>query len=221
MKDFCKNVVVAHLNDGAVHSVRQMAHIRTVNIGDRICSQGDGESPLILVLSGQLYISTMSEDGEEEGLFAVDAGDAVGGASILQDVAAPGNAVATKNSRLAILNRENVRRLLGDSQFLLGLSRSISIEVLAFAKRRGSRGVRRSTARVAATLLPMIDTSGPGSAASINSPGNETIARLSGVSRETVSRVLSALERRGTISKHGRRLQVLDLGSLEQFAAGR
>jgi CRP-like cAMP-binding protein len=163
----------------------------------------------------------MSEDGEEEGLFFADSGSTVGGAPILQGVAIPADVVVTKTGLLAVLNRASVMRLLADSQFTLALSRAVAGEALAVAKRRSARGMRSSKARVVATLLPMMDSPAPDQMPIINSPGNETIAKLAGVSRETVSRVLSSLERSGTISKNGRRLHVLDLSSLQQFAARR
>ena len=191
-----------------------------VKVGDKVCSQGDRASPLILVLSGQLHVSVMSEDGEEEALFFADSGGVVGGAPILQNVPIPANIVATKHGRLAILERTCVNQLLVDSQFLLALSRAIAAVALNIAKRRGARGARSSKARVAATLLPMMNTLGPEEVPIIDSPGNETIAKLSGVSRETVSRVLSSLERSGTISKNGRRLHVLNINGFERFAAG-
>ena len=221
MEAFRKNVLISHLDETAARNVSQMARIELVKVGDKVCSQGDRESPLILILSGQLYVSIMSEDGEEEGLFFADSGGAVGGAPILQGVAIPANIVATKNGLLAILDRTSVNQLLVDSRFLLALSRAIAAEALSIAKRRGARGVRSSKARVAATLLPMMDSLGPDQVPIIDSPGNETIAKLSGVSRETVSRVLNSLERSGTISKNGRRLHVLNLNRFELFAAGR
>ena len=218
---FSRNAAVSHLDEITARNASRMARIVSVKAGDTVCFQGDGESPLIFILSGQLHVSTMSEDGEEEALFFADSGGTVGAAPILQGVAIPANVVATKNGQLALLNRASVTQLLSDSQFLLGLSRAISAEALAIAKRRGALGVRSSRARVAATLLSMMDASGSDQTPIIDSPGTEMIDRLCGVSRETVSRVLSSLERSGTISKNGRRLHVLDLDGFQQIAAGR
>ncbi|MGF6613104.1 CRP-like cAMP-binding protein [Paraburkholderia sp. WSM4175] len=201
-----------------IRATADAARVSDVESGDYVCLQGDADSPLILVLSGQLRKCFASEEGDEIGIRTVAAGESIGEAAIVGDVPIPANIIASRKSTIAMLSRVRARQLFADSEVSRALTRSLAAQVTRFAHRYAQQGLPRAAARISAVIVSEISSADLLSAVEL--PNHATIAAMANVSRETVSRVLASLERRGVIVKQGRRISIQDRAALRTIAMG-
>ncbi|WP_410816157.1 cyclic nucleotide-binding domain-containing protein [Paraburkholderia sp.] len=91
-----------------------MVRIAEFGPGDYICFQGDPRSPLVLVISGQLRTSTLSEDGRENPGRVINPGQSGGEPPILDDSTSRRNIVAAKTSTVVLFSRSHAGQVLNE-----------------------------------------------------------------------------------------------------------
>src|ERR1700688_2942351 len=96
-------------SDAILKRASEMARIAEFGPGDYVCFQGDRQSPLVLVISGQLRSFTLSEDGCEIPIRVINPGQSVGESPIIHDSPIQGNITAVRKSTVAILSRAHAR----------------------------------------------------------------------------------------------------------------
>lgn len=207
-------------SDDVVNRVIALARITEFKSGTYICHQGDPGSPLILVLSGQLRFSALSENGIEIPIHAVNPGQSVGGPAILCDLPILGSVAAVKKSTVALLSRANARQLFDEPEVLRALSRSMAQEIQDYLQHHAEKGLPRADTRIAGVIMSAIKNTEIDDSPLADLPTHATIGAMAKVSRETVSRVLKSLEHRGVIKKEGRQTRVHDRIALQRLAAG-
>ena len=74
-----KQALFACAGDDVIKKASEMVRIAEFGPGDYICFQGDRRSPRVLVISGQLRKSTLSEDGREIPVRVINPGQSGGG----------------------------------------------------------------------------------------------------------------------------------------------
>jgi len=189
--------------------------IAQVKEGDYLCIQGDAQSPLIFLIEGQLRLSTYSEDGSEIPVGVVAPLETAGEVSILNRVPVCANVAASKDSTVALLDRAHARQLLDDPDVARALNRQMAQRYMGLVTDRGSQSLPRAGARVSAVIEAAV-----GERESVELPNQSTIAAMAKVSRETVSRVISSLEKAGVIKREGKAILVRDRIALHQLASG-
>lgn len=211
--------------------IRILAETMTEKIYGRdevIIVEDDAKDQSFFVIAeGRVKVGLAGEDGREALLALLSAGDFFGEMSLLTGEPRSATVRAVEKSRLLTLRRED---------FLQALSRhpGLSASLLAEMSRRLRKSNRQVTSlalmrvcgRVAATLLELMEERGQRVRSQDgrlvvtikNRPTQQQIADLSGTTRETVSRVLTDLEKRGCIAVNGRELVILQEDGLK--AAG-
>ena len=190
------------------------ARVVRFKTGAYVSFEGDAESPLFLLLSGQLRVSGLSPQGDELPIRTVSAGGSVGAVPIISNSPGSLNVIANRDSTVAVIGRTVARQLFRDPQVSLALNGLLASFVDRLVHRQSTREQPRAAARVAAIIVEELDQAKDLHAAPPESPSHATIAAMAKVSRETVSRVLSSLELRGFIAKEGRRIRILDDAAL-------
>jgi CRP/FNR family transcriptional regulator, cyclic AMP receptor protein len=188
--------------------------------GDHICLQGDPQSPLVLMTSGQLRVSAMSEGGVELPIGVVNPGQSAGETSIIQRMPSPVNIRVVRRSIVGLFNRADARQLFNEANILRALTTKMAFQLREFYERQASQGVSRADARISAVIESAVSTANRDEFAPLEFPNQETIAAMAKVSRETVSRVMKSLELRGVIAREGRQIRVRDRVTLHQLATG-
>jgi len=84
---------------------------------------------------------------------------------------------------------------------------------------RSSHSKSRAGARVIAAIEATIDKRLSSECQLIELPNQSTIAAMAKVSRETVSRVITSLEKRGVIEREGKSIRIRDRVALCQLAS--
>jgi CRP/FNR family cyclic AMP-dependent transcriptional regulator len=197
-----------------------MARIAEFEPGDYVCFQGDRQSPLVLVISGQLRSFTLSEDGCEIPICAINSGQSTGEPSIIHDSPLPENITAVRKSTVATLTRDHARQLFNEPEVSRALNNAMALQLSHLVERYVTQGLPRAGARISAVIVSAINNAKKDESPLIELPNQATIAAMAKVSRETVSRVLKSLEYRGVIAKEGRQFRVRDCITLRSLATG-
>lgn len=191
--------------------------------GEVVYAPGQPVSRLLVMHSGQLKVSYVAANGQEQILRTVTDGDVVGERAFLTGHRPNDLAVALEESRICVFDHADLAVLLRDypdiSQRMLRTlaDRLSSVERLLAAVTSSD-----VNARVAAYLLELPGTVRDG-AATVRLPmAKQEIAAYLGTTPETLSRRLASLSVSGLIELHGRRnITILDIDALEHVATPR
>lgn len=199
----------------------KFAKIAQIKEGDYISYQGDAQSPLIFLVKGQLRVSTYSEDGVEIPISVVNPHQCAGEVSILSRTPLCANVAASRDSVVGLLDRVHARELLADPDVARSLNKLLAERYVGMITARSSQSQTRARARVSAVIEAIIDDCpcNDPAASLVDMPNQNTIAAMAKVSRETVSRVISLLEKRGVIKREGKAICVRDRAALRQLAS--
>lgn len=200
--------------------VATFARPQRVRKGDMVSMPGQADSRLFVMHSGQLKVSHVAIDGQEQILRTVSDGDVVGERAFLTGRSPDDMVVALEDSQMCVFDHADLATLLRDypdisERMLLTLSdRLFSAERLLAAVT--SSDVR---ARVAAYLLDLAAATRDG-VRTVELPlAKQEIAAYLGTTPETLSRRLAALAADGVIALSGRRgVTIVNRTKLEEAA---
>lgn len=208
-----KNVpLFAELGGDEVYALAEVSAVRVVPPDAIILLADEEGDTLFVIVNGRVKVTVMSEDGREVILSILKDGDIFGEMSLLDGKPRSASVIATDETEMIMLRR---------SDFLTRLERfpqmaSKMLSTLAARLRRTNRQVESLAllnvyGRIAGTLLQLAEDQGVKDERGITIPErpiHQEIANMAGTTRETVSRVLNDLERRGYISRDGRSIVI-------------
>jgi CRP-like cAMP-binding protein len=177
-----------------------------------IVSEGDDGDSLMIIVSGQVKVTLLSEDGKEIILSILRQGDFFGEMSLLDGEPRSATVIAMKDSTLLIIQRQNFLKQIDENP---GLAKAILVE-MSMRIRRADRRIGGLVlldvyGRVATFLLELASMEGKKVEGGIlieKRPTQQEIASMLGASRETVSRVLNDFSRRGIIVMDGKSIMI-------------
>jgi CRP/FNR family cyclic AMP-dependent transcriptional regulator len=152
-----KQALFALSGDDVIKKASEMVRIAEFEPGDYICFQGDPRSPLVLVISGQLRKSTLSEDGREIPVRVINPGQSGGEPPVLDDSSTRWSIVATRKSTVALFSRSHARQVLNEPDESRALNHTLAIRLNGFAERHAMQGLPRADARISAVIESAID----------------------------------------------------------------
>jgi CRP/FNR family transcriptional regulator/CRP/FNR family cyclic AMP-dependent transcriptional regulator len=209
------------LQESELEEIAAAAVVRRVPADTMILRADEEGDSLFVILSGRVSVSMHSEEGREVILSILTDGDFFGEISLLDGKPRSATVIATEPTDLLTLRRPD---------FLACLEKHPQIathllSTLAFRLRRTNRQVEslallNAYGRVAGVLLQLAEDEGDlegdeNRITILERPILQEIANMAGTTRETVSRILNNLERRGYIHRDGRRITILDRERLQ------
>ena len=211
---FLRNVsLFQSLSADELEPLAQMTITRTFNKDNVIILAEEEGDALFIIKKGQVKVSIVSEDGREVILSLLGDGTVFGELSLLDGKPRSANVVATEDTVLIMLRRQDFLQLVHKAP-------QIAIELLAELASRLRRTDRQIeglalldvTSRISETLLQLASDSGVETEEGVvihNRPTHQELANMSGTTRETVSRVLKRLEIQGYIHCKGRVISIM------------
>jgi len=202
--------------------VRVQAEIleRHIPAGGYACREGEPVTHWIGVLDGLVKLGVVSPEGKPATLAGVPAGGWFGEGSLLKTEARRYDAVALRESRIALMPRATFARLLdtniGFNRFLLT---QLNERLGQFIGMLAHERLLDPDARVARCLASLFNAFlYPGVSEKLTI-SQEEIGYLSGVSRQRVNQALRALEDGGLLRIEYGGLTVLDAAALRNYGS--
>lgn len=203
---------------GALLATGRLAGMRP---GDVLFREGDRIQYVPFVLSGEVKLVKLGPQGKEYVLHLTRGGAFPDPGALFYEAPLPATAVALGAGRLLWLERAAMDRLLdANSALVRWLLRLLTARQRLFINKvTGSQGIISVPRRVAGWLLHRSRME-EGSRHLVLPGTRELLARLLGLSRESLSRELNRLDREGFIRLQRRRVELLDMAALERRANG-
>jgi CRP/FNR family cyclic AMP-dependent transcriptional regulator len=210
----------AHCRDA---ELEQLGHAFTARDYPRksvILSAHDPGDTFYVLLSGQVKVMIVAEDGREVILTLMRNGDFFGEGALFKRDSAGASVVAMQDSRLLILRRDDLYRfLMGMPGVALGILRSVTARLQAAGETIGGLVLLDVTGRVSRLLLQLSDESGTDTIT--DAPTHQIMAQVVGSSRETVSRTIGELAARNWITSARNEITIRDRDALIAAAGQR
>ncbi|MFC2089111.1 Crp/Fnr family transcriptional regulator [Calditrichota bacterium] len=171
-------------------------------------------STMFVILNGRVKISRISDDGREVILSILSEGDFFGEMSILDGQTRSANVVTLEDSEILVIRREDFLQMLHDfPQIAINLLKELAHRLRRSDSQIKSLSLQNATGKVASTLLRIADDSGKihlGQVEIPRLPPQQDLANMAGTSRETISRVIKSLAKKGYLRKVGSKLIIHD-----------
>jgi CRP-like cAMP-binding protein len=198
-------------------SDEQKSRISTLKIkkGDTVYNQGESPKGLYYIDKGHIGLISIASNGNESLLRVFGPEQFFGHRSLISEEIYHASAIALVNTELVFISKENFDLILEETPCVL----HVVAQVLAKELRRAEnkfKGV--TTAKVTQRIiqsLAFLKTRYPDYKWT-----RREIGEYCGAKTETVSRVLSTLEKDGLITKDGRDINIDDIDKLYEYAEG-
>ena len=190
-----------------------------------IFNKGDPGDSLYAILEGRVGIRTVSEDGKEILLNILESGDVFGEIALLDGRERTAGAVTMQPTELLRVGRVEFMPFLEQHPRLCLRLMSVLCERL-----RWTSDIIESTIfldiphRLAKRLLALVKEHGSETDTGIKINikfSQEDLAKMLGVTRESVNKGIRSLQKEGAIIYHGGYIIILDISLLESLVAGR
>lgn len=190
-------LTLAGLSEAAQADFVAAMQFRHFARGANLFQQGDEPDALFLIESGRVNWTRLTEDGNEQSLQVVGPGEAVGLVGLLDRRPYMGTARALDETTAWELSAAAFQALVQkhpDAALLI--MRLLSVKMRRVVEHIHALSGRSATERVITVLLEKARPLGDQCIVSLT---HQEMAQISGLARETVSRVLAELQRKGTV----------------------
>jgi CRP-like cAMP-binding protein len=215
--------LLAELSDEEMRRVKQELRIRSYQKRDIVLQKGGSGDGLLFLLSGQLQVIDITEDGRAIGLRMLAPGDFFGEIALINNSTRSASVVALSDVLVAFLPAATAMHLFSHSppvakQMLRHLAQKIQRD----SEFRALLSINNTAKRIYTFLALMQQKKGePGAPAVVeNLPTHQDIANMINTSRETVTRALLALAEKGIVQKDSHRLIILNPEALQKLVQG-
>ena len=188
------------------------AEIRRYERDESLFNQGGTVSGMYVLLNGQVKVVQVTPDGREVVLHVIKSGQTIAEAAVFQHGVYPAHAVAMVASRVLFLSARTVLdAIVQDPQLTVRMLTSLSNRLREFTQMTGEQQRGTALSRLAGWLLHQEK----GEGVVRLEMSRETLASMLGLTRETLSRALSRLQRMGLIAINKKEIRLLDQAGLE------
>jgi CRP-like cAMP-binding protein len=202
--------IFSHLNEAALLDLLRRMSVQRWHGGAIIVGQNEPGDGLYVVVRGNAKVVLFGENGREMTLSLLGPGDFFGEMSLFDGKPRSANVVAVEDSTLLTLDREAfLAHLRVSPETSLRLLRELSERLRRANGLINNLAMHDVPSRLARTLVALAEESGEIREDGIlisRRPTQQDLANMVGTCRETVSRALSSMARRGLVTPRGRSL---------------
>ena len=193
-------------------------HLRRLTAGQEIFHKDDPGDGLFGVLSGSVAFTLDSADGKELTLNVLGPGEFFGEIALLDGKGRSATAQAREDSELLFIPRGDFLAFFSQRpQAMIGIIELLCARLRLATDRAADTAFLDLSRRLAKRLVWLLDGAPPPAAVRIS---HAELASMLGVSRERVTRQLSAWSSKGILDQGRGRIVVRDRGALEHVLAG-
>ncbi|NOR45814.1 MAG: cyclic nucleotide-binding domain-containing protein [Candidatus Delongbacteria bacterium] len=209
-----------NMNDEEIKAIAEHCRIKSYKKKNVIFLESDPGNMLYLISSGRVKITKLNEEGNEVILTILSDGDYFGEMSLLDDQDRNANAIAMDDVELlTITKNEFVNLLIHNSTLSLNLLKTFAIRLRVTDIRMKSFFLDDAQKKVIITLHNLAEKMGvsDGKDVIIQEVPNQTdLANMTGISRETLSRIINKFEMNKIIGRSGKDIKILQYNDFVQ-----
>jgi len=186
-----------------------------------IFSEGDEPDWFYFVLSGEIKITKLSQEGKEIILELIQPGGFFGGVAVIRGFPYPANAVAKENSEILKISRENFQKVLDRfPTVMMDIMQNIGDRIKESRETTKNIALEKVHLRIAALLLKLSEQSGveeeDGVLLNLKLT-KQDIAEMVGTTVETAIRTMSSFKKQGLISEKAGKILIKDPSGLHDL----
>ena len=204
-------------------ALRELGRERRFGRGVAIFHHGDEPGSVLLVLEGRVKVAIVGPQGKEVILGFIGPGDLLGDVAALDGEPRSASAQAVDAVRALVIPRAGFERFVaGHPDAALAMMRSLARRLRLADAQRVEFAAYDVVGRVARRLVELCERHGEpaGDGTVITLPlSQEELAAWTASSREAVTKALHLLRRLRWVETHRRRIVVLDVQALREYAA--
>ena len=169
---------------------------------------------LFIINKGKVKVTSFSENGKEVIFSIMYDGDFFGDMSLLDGKPRSASVVALEDSEVRLIRRHDFIKLLEKHPGIgLRLLEELTSRLRKADERIESLALLDVTGRIAGILLQLANDKSTVTAEGTvikSRPTHQELANMTGTTRETVTRILKQLERKGYIAMNGKDITIID-----------
>jgi CRP/FNR family cyclic AMP-dependent transcriptional regulator len=209
---------LSRLTDEDREALTSLGHRRRYRRGATLFSEGDQSTHVVLILSGQVRVSYMTDSGREIYFATKDVGDVLGELSAIDG--RPRSATATTLGPAEVLMVEGpdfMDFVRTHPEAAILLLRMVSARLRDADRRQVEFGALDTVERVARRLLELAPAPGAGEGEEVVIPiSQQELAAWTGSSREAVNKALAVLRGPGWVATRRGGVVLVDRAGLER-----
>lgn len=212
--------LLADLTDDELVPIKQELRYRHYAKREVVLQKGGHGDGLLFLLTGQLQVMDITEDGRAIGLRMLAPGDFFGEIALINNSTRSASVVAMTAVVVAFLPASTAMHLFSHSPSVAKLMlRHLAQKIQRDSEFRALLSINNASRRIY-TYLAMQNRQQPAPGAPEvleNLPTHQDIANMINTSRETVTRALAVLVQQGIVLKEGNRLVIVKPEALERL----
>lgn len=203
------------LTDEEISKLIRASHKKTYPKDNVIFFEEDEGDSLFVINSGRVKVAKFSDDGKEIILAILSAGDFFGDMSLLDSEPRSATIIALEKTEVTSIRRNEFLKIIRENPLIAVKLLAVLSQRLRDANRKiGTLALLDVYGRLARMLMDFAKLEGRRLAdgrIAFRRPTHQAIANMIGTSRETVTRTLGDLQRRGYIAISGKEIIIKDL----------
>jgi len=222
-EEFLKKIpLLSGLNEDIISKIESLGARKNYNKDSVILFQNQSDSALVIVLSGELRLTKMSNEGNEVTLDLLKESDFWGDTAILDGKTPAVNIVAEQNSEVFIITRSDLMNLFNSNpEYSIAVINELTKQLRASNLRIKSLSLKAAEGKVASVLIQLIDEFGMVKEGAIEIeelPAQQELANMAGTSRETISRTIHSFSKKGLIEIEGQKLRIKNYEKFKELS---
>lgn len=193
---------------------------RKLKRGQGIFNEGEETTGFYVVISGLVKIYKLSFDGKEQILHILGPGEPFAEVAVFSGMAYPANAVAIEKSTVFFFAKVDFVRLISKNPSLaMNMLATLSLRLKQFTHMIENLSLKEVPGRLATHLLLLSQQNEGRRSVKLNITKTQ-LAGLLGTIPETMSRILTRMNKQQLIESKGADIILLDPNGLEELAGG-
>ncbi|UTY58024.1 Crp/Fnr family transcriptional regulator [Massilia sp. erpn] len=213
--------LLAQLSDDDIQRIKPDLRLRQYPKRAVVLQKGGSGDGLLFLLSGQLQVIDVTEDGRAIGLRMLAPGDFFGEIAVISGSTRTASVVAMSDVLVAFLPAPTALHLFSHVPSVANMMlRHLAEKIQRDSEFRSLLSINNTARRIYA-FLTLQKKSQPGAPDVVeNLPTHQDIANMINTSRETVTRALQTLTQQGIIQKDTHRLIIINPQALQKLVEG-
>jgi len=216
--------LLANLTDSEMEMVKKDLRIRRYGRREVVLQKGGRGDSLLFLLSGQLQVVDITEDGRAIGLRILAPGEFFGEIAVINNSTRSASVVALSEVLVAFLPSTTALHLFSHSPSVANqMLRHLAQKIHHDSRFRALLSIHNTSKRIYSFLV-LLKQKQEGQEGNVevveNLPTHQDIANMVNTSRETVTRALLTLTQQGIIQKDSHRLIIIKPEALQKLVQG-